>query len=457
MALQTTVNQFGSMPFSRNLVANLLVKPDRQSAIRDLSGGFNDLPQLIDINTAPRQIVGQDGKYEFAVIGVSAIVAQVASATLVGTSLVINFTDPNYDNFRLKEVVSDGTALMPQGKVTSHAAGTITITPAEVGLVFNPAIHFVAGSYVTVLYNAQANRGSTGMETQYEYPTWIENQTGVMRENLKMFRNDWMNTWVEQAGDYWYFPQQMYMLKRWTLAKTNRYIWDKFGTIGGDNHFRGIKEAIQSPVIGGFYQAMTSVMTQADFENFINRVAENSADPKQKLQLYVGRGKLAEIQAFTTPLIIPSGKRNTFGGETVKGLDVYDYSINGIECELLIAPKFNDKTRFPGQSAIPGSGAFSRQQYTMIALDFGTYKTQNGGEAPALESTCFDPMGRTTEHMYYTPGVAMEGVLPNGGSPLTQGDFALAVSQSDATEIGIYQNFGVNCVATHMGMMERVI
>ena len=199
MALQT-LNQLSTLPFENNLVLNMLTKEDKSSFVYDLSEGYNTLDFIVSRVSEARKTAGKDGKFSKPIMGVSVVQAEIASTYTNGNLLRINFVDGSYDKFRVTEVVSDGTALNTQGRVVNKGAGFIELEVSAGTTTWNTAIHFLAGKYATVYYNSQPNRGSGGLASLYEYPTYVDNWTAIMRDNVELYRRDMEETWVEFQG-----------------------------------------------------------------------------------------------------------------------------------------------------------------------------------------------------------------------------------------------------------------
>jgi len=449
-----TQNQISTLPFENNITLNGLNKPDRSKLVFDLSGGWNVLDYIVTRNAPARQISGMNGVFQKPIMGVSVVQAIVASTTLNGTTLRVYFTDPTYDNFRLTEVVGDGTSANNQGKVIGHGAGWIDLEVAPPLTAWNTSLQFLAGSYCTQLYNAQLNRGSNSMESRYEYPVYVTNQTAISRGNVELYRRDNFETWVEFEGDYWDFAQSDVMMEQFARDQEYKGLFSSYGTSpsGDTNYSMGLKASIKDPARGGIYTASPSLMTETSFATWINSIANRRNARMTTLTFLVGRGFLSRIQGFTRDFIKYSGRNNTFGGENVKGLDVYTYTYNGVECNFIMAPILNDPYRFPTMSTITGAstGGYTLMSYTAICLDTDMYPAKGGGMLPASEKVYF---GDKEMVMYYTPGVGMSSLKGSTGV-LSSGDLALAVRGNDSVTVGIYSDSAYDFMSYRSGWFE---
>jgi len=454
-----TLNQISNLPFENNLILNGLSKEDKSSVVFDFSGGYNVVDLIVSKVASSRRVVGKDGVFSKPIMGISVVQAQVASSAAAGALWRVNFVDPTYDKFRLTEVVTDGTANDTMGRVVNKGPGFIELEIAPNGSGASTwagiTTPFAAGTFATAMWNSQVNRGSTNMESLYEYPQYVTNQTSIMRENVELYRRDASQTWVEFQGDFWYSAQDMIMMQRIARAMEYRALFSYFGQTAGAggqvNYSMGLKASIKDPNRGGVYKPLANLMTQADFESFINDIADRQNAAEVEINMLVGRGFLKAVQGFTSQYIQYAGQANTFGGASVKGLDVRQYNINGVAVNLIHAPILNDRTRFPQVSGIAGSANFTRMQYTGIVLDINSYDAVGGGSLPAMEKVYF---GDQEMVYYYVPGIIGSNLRGGSGEMLQSGNFTLAVNHNDAVTTGFYTDCAYDFMSNRMGWME---
>lgn len=456
-----TLNQLSQLDFANNLILNQLNMDDKSALVYDYSNGYNVIDFLVTRNAPARRIDGLNGIFQKPIMGVSQVIAQVASTVLVTSiKLRVNFTDTTYDLFRLRQTVSDGTANNWQGRVIEHGAGYIILEPVPPITSWNTALHFVAGTYATELFNSSENRGSIGTESLYEQPQYVQNQTSVTRESVEIFRRDMFKTWVTFKGDYWASAQDTLTMQRFARELEFKSIWSRFGTIanspvgGTVNYSMGLKDAILDGKRGGIYRGLTSAMGQSSFEEFIGTTADRQSAAHVDLTLVVGRGALRQVQSFTSPFIQFGGKENTFGGDTVKGLDVYKYNVNGINCNLIMAPVFNDRDRFPQPTTVAGLGANTRMQYTMVALDMSNYEAVGGGSLPAMEKCYFGEQEVVYEFMRGV-GIGKSFVAATAG--MNAGTMGGPVTDRDSISFQAYSDCAYDFMANRMGWLEVIV
>lgn len=451
----TTPNQLSNVDFANNLVLNGINSPDKTKLVYDLSNGYNLLEMLMYLKgRQSRQVTGKDGVISKPVMGVSRVIAQVASNAAVGSNLQVNFVDTTYDLFRLGETVFDSSASQNMGRVVSKGLGFIVLEPHPSVGTWVTGSHFTAGMYAFGGFNSSGDRLSGGTTSIYETPFYVDDRTAIIRESISIARRDMFQTYVNFAGDFWWSGQDELAIRRFARQKTWRKYFSKEGVLnsayqGTTSYTGGMKWAIQDPVRGGVYRPLTSPMTQADFENFIADISDRQASASTRHTILMGRGALRQIQGFTSPLIIPSGQHNTFGGSSVKGLDVRSYSIAGIEVDFILDPVLNDKFSFPAASTISGITYGTRMQHTMIAVDLSDYEAVGGGMLPAIEDIHFGD--EQTIYGYEAGLIGNNKSMPS--NVLTSGRI-FATNDKDAVTLHIYEDSGCSIIANRMGWME---
>lgn len=453
-----TPNQISNLAFENNLVLNSLNMDDKTAMVYDLSNGYNTLDTLMSMMNKGKstQVEGLDGKIEKPLYGRSRVISQIASNSASGTNLIVNFNDPTYNLFRVGDTVMDSSANNIQGRVISSAPGTITLQLApNTGISsWNTSTHFIAGMYAKALFDSSVNRGSTGRRTLYEFPAYDYNYTSVTRETVEIFRADMAKTWVKYQGKYWWSAQDEIAVQRMARSCEYKYWFSNRGQVqdangaGTVNYNGGLKWAIKDALRGGIYRPLTNVMGQGDFENFLMDVGNRQTNPNVKLTLLVGRGALATIQRFTAPYVQFAGTTNTFGGSSVQGLNVMQYTFGGVAVDLIQAPIFNDTDFFPETSTISGVTG-TRMSNTIVAIDASQYEVLGGGTRPAMEKIYFG----NEEYIYgYIPGLI--GNAGTAKSNVFQSGNIMAANDRDAVTLEIYTNSGIDVIANKMGWME---
>src|ERR1017187_1078818 len=113
------------------------------------------------------------------------------------------------------------------------------------------------------------------MESLYEDPVYVKNQTSIIRETVRINRRDMVKTWVEFENGYWWSAQDYITAQRFANMLEYKALLGEFGQttnslVGGTvNYSMGLRAAIRDPERGGVYQPLSSAMGQGDFESWI--------------------------------------------------------------------------------------------------------------------------------------------------------------------------------------------
>ena len=447
-----TANQLSTQDFRQNLILNSLTKPDLAKEVYDFSGGYNVIDWYVTKGKTGRRIYGDDGEFQKPIRGRGAVSALIASTpVLVGNDLLVTFTDPNYDKFRVGFVVSDGSSGNFQGRVKQVNPGSILIEIAPPVTAFDPALHFVAGRYATEMFNASVNRGSDVPASLFNNPTYVKNHTSITREGLTMYRRDFMQTWVESYGDYWGMQQERDLLQRYAFELEYKALFGEYGQRnsfdGIVNYSMGLKAAIKDGQRGGITRTWTNLPTVAQFLSFISDISDRNTNRNNEIDLFVGRGMLNVLQSYNTQQIVNTGIRNTVGGDTVSGFDSYQYAISGIKTNFIMLPLFNDEDRYPAASVIPGAN-YRRQQYTMIALNRGEYTSVDGKKLPMAEKVYFGDKEVAYGIVQGITGTFGVGDMKNSGSVVN------AANGKDGVTFGLYSDCAYDFMGYGAGWAE---
>lgn len=413
-----TQNQIANYSFEDNFVANALDMPDKSGAIYDLTGGYNVIDYLVTRNAPATRTYGLEGLFQKPIIGSFQIVQPVDHSLVLGNgNLRVFFVDTTFPpdkGFRVQEVIGDGTSSNIQGLIVNVQVGYVDVENINPSIAaWDATLHFTNGTVATYLFPAAPNRGSQSMVSRFEYPKYVNNQTSILHDSLMMYRRDFSQSWIKDMGDgIWGLQQEPMFVKRLAKALEFRALLGKKTTlanssIGGATNFSmGMKDAVRDPERGGIYQSWTSRPNQAQLEAWLGRIADRQNTAKTTISIGLGRGALGFFQSITSDYVKYSGKNNTFGGSEVKGIDVYQYNVNGYAVELAMLPFLNDPQQWIKVSGVSGCQAGSQMSYTMIAFDFGTYDAITGESLPSIEKVYFGDQ----EFIYgYVPGLIGNG------------------------------------------------
>jgi hypothetical protein len=398
-------NQINRLDFRQNIQLAGLSQNNVPQAIYDISGGYPSILWLASVLTMENQMAFQtdgnpakistpfnstDWKYYTTTMDAGYVIAQVAQRNAVTVNgvagLQLIFTDNTYNAFRPSNVVMSGTNYAAtKGFVVNAVPGQITIIPFE-GAAFAGG-DFAIGSNTKFLYNSGAVVGSRGVENLVQVPRQDFNYISTIRESWSWsMQNQYVNSQISQDGT-WQNQGFTQTLRRF-LAQievagltSNR----SASTINGQEHttMGGLDWAVRNR--DGVYLGLTSQLTRATFERFLNDIRDRKAyTTSRRRMLYVGRAAYQRIAALYNDFVLQSGVLNTFGGEEVTGVNIKRVGIGGEEYDLVIGEWLNDGEFWPELSIVnPGTRIRSNDIYL---LDLDPIPSATGvGSLPAIE------------------------------------------------------------------------
>ena len=416
-----------------NIFTGGLNMDDKDKVVLDKTGNYGMFPWLASlIDAKPKEAVnrpedrvhGWYGVFYKPIITNDAITGVVSVAPTVNNQnqLVVTFTDNTLNIFRVSDTVTDGTLAQNMGTVVSATAGQIVLQVAPVTggapIVWNTSTMFQPGAIVTALFGSSGLGDSQPRENLNQTPIYIKYNTAVARDNqsIQTFLDTgqtWMDAPVQGIKDtkLWFYMYQMQMKKRILKQEDFRAYFSKQGQItnsaipgGMINYSRGWRDSVMaSDGSGGIYRPITSALTQPVLEEFLNAIADRRANGSNTpLTLLMGRGALRQIQNFIAPFVQYPGLENTFGGKSVKGIDVKRFSVAGIDCEFIMPPFLNNPYDLSTPSSTNANFRLLQNTIMAINLDASPRSYVSMNPTPFIEKRYYGPV---CDCDYIRPGV----------------------------------------------------
>jgi hypothetical protein len=442
-----------------NLTVRSLSDRNDFKNVYDLSGGYNKFGMIVNILNMPfgggKQF--DTDKYEKSVMGRGHVIAQIASNSTVGATLVLTLqpqgTPPApVDTFRVGDVVVAADHGI-SGKVISTVPGSITLESTE-STITAMASAFAGSAYVKVLGDSSPNMYSDGKSPLYEFPELIYNYSAIKRDTYLASRRENIKSRIYYKDKFWGDAQLDLMVQRFLRQMEKQMLFSNLAQfnsqVGGLSDLNG---GVRWSIInrGGEYLPLASAITEAQFDNFLANVWSRKASRSTPLTLFMGRGMMQHIQRnFTQGYIENAGSMNTFGGSEVKGVDVRTYSIAGVDVGFVELPVLNDTEFFPELTTVSGLSNPYRQQHTCFALDLDPIEVKGGGLAPAIEKIYRGP---AEFYCGYIKGMADAGV------PTAENfaDYSVdIVSSVDAHRCDVMADNGIDMIGKFSGLIELV-
>ncbi len=412
-----------------NFIAKTLNERNPFSKVYDISGGYNKFTQFTSTLNPGGSKQVDSVKYEKSKRGNLAVVAQIQSNSLVGTSLVIVFSDPNYNFFRIGDTVADSNNVL--GNVTAVSPGTITISPITV--TFVAATHYIANMFAKVFFNTSLTRNSVGVTSLYNTPDLDYNLTGNTRDTTYLARKDFISTYVKVNGNYWWSAQQMEMVSRMAQATERKFIFSERADVGDKTYNGGLIWAIKNR--GGEYVSSTAAITQPVLQGLIQGIKTRNPGTTE-VTMFAGAGAISAFQGFLTPLIQFVGINSTFGMGTHSGLNVMMYNWMGVKLNLVPLDLFNDPKLFQEISTITGT---PKQGNAFFLIDASPIPAVDGGTLPAIERFHFG-----NQEMLSTYQSGMIGTTGGNASSATQMGYNMSSNDLDGVTYNVESDNGID-------------
>lgn len=446
MAQKTVVS---GLSLYNNLLVRGLNAPEWQKTIIASDFGFNKIQTLTNIMNKNQSEGISDFKVNVPYVGSTSIANTVNGASVIaGTNLVVTFTQPD-NRFRVNDQVMDSNYV--KGRVISTTANSITIEPVSVA-AWNAATNFTNGMNVSDLGDVSGLGTTTGKTSLTVAPDTDFAVLRKTRDSYDQNIRDRVKTYVQYdpSGKYWWSSQQEFLLKRFARSQELAIVFDDRveNSVSDFNTTGGIRwSAVNN---GGTYMPLSSEITEADLQNFMEQFLNNFAAAQKKVIFYCGRRALMTMQNFLKANVITAGTNNVFGGASVKGYDLYMYKIAGLEVTLEYYPLFDDPLFSNQISSITGAPKMSS---TIMAVDVTPADSGNGmGSVPVIKQYYHEGVG--SEVLYkYIPGMIGSGydskTIAMGGA-----DFSLAANDLDACSWQMESVNGVYVIPQKVGWIE---
>lgn len=436
-----------SINFSQSVYANNFNKPNSYKYVYDVTGNYNVWTTIVAAWNQKMTEAGEDGiyltgnnQYTFTTKDTDWVVESITGNLLVGTNLQVTYSGTN-NFFRTGQTVTDDSFGGVQGQVISHGVGVVVLAPVNVAFV--AATMFTSGMSIREFSFAAAFTASQGGDTLFKFPAPDYDYAQTFRGTCSMAASDAQWTYIEYQGKAWYADQINEAIKQTEIERERQFILgsrNTFNGVGGTSYTTtSLKWAAQNR--GGQYVPISSGLTFAQFNQILYnqqiKRAGNSGDEDNII--LCGTAFLSYFQQnFVNQFVQYSGNRNTFGGETVKGLNVVSYSIMNKNYKLVVLPMFDDPNWSNVATSIPGYIG-SRLSNSFFVIDPTMLQTYGGGiTRPPVQEIYWGQRGMNAKVI---SGMVGTDLTMSNGMP-SQGQFQNTSSSVDGMQIEVMQKCG---------------
>ncbi len=368
-----------------SMLARNLQTPSPMDIIADTSGMYNDpLFYLIAKLNKGKSKAWNYPKYEKALMGNRSILATITSVAASGNNLIVTYTPPvaGVDPFRKNWIVLD--ANLTQGRVISHQVGQVTIEPN--GTALSASTDFQAATFIKNGWNASTNRESTRTEDLTYMPTDQYNLAAVSRNTKYIDLEDQINSRPKIYGKNIWYGQERWGIQDWVKQLSLSYLISNRNEINGWDGARNSNGGIFWSIAqrGGLVDPGNAPFTISDLRDYIFHMRNKDATPKLNLALFGGSAVIAELQQNIGDDIKYSGSQNTFGGGTVKGINVSMYEYLDCSISFLPMPEFNNPQGVFADPCSYNPGTTVGQNSALL-INTNEIPDADGGMIPVIE------------------------------------------------------------------------
>lgn len=421
-------------PIAASLYANLQNLPEKEKFVYDASEGYSTLSYLADWMSKNSGGAKKINEYRWSTFkrantGVSTMIT--AAPVAAGTNLVVTITPSatmTTDLFRTDWIVKDVNNV--QGRVVSRTANTITLSPHSV-TTWNTATHFQPTvSNISVLFNASRLSRSVGTETMYNNPTEDFGVIGVTRDSGTLAWTDQIQSYpYYEKNGFWWTGWDTEVVKRFARERENKILYSarverKNSATGEYSTTGGLDWTIKNN--GGTLFPLNAPLTQTDLNDAITTMLRKQANTNhRRLVGFMGAHSFDNIQSnITNQYVLQAGDRNTFGGQTVMGIDTKTYSFNNTTIDFVHLPIMDDEVINGEISTITGTPRESNSIYLM-----------DTSPLPAINDQGFLPMIERKYHKQeftagYLHGIGAESDIMHVGEAIQNTNMVTDVAGS---------------------------
>lgn len=400
----TTPSSFypGSAPIGQMFTDVLIAQRSVEKYVVKTYPHFNLYNKIIDALGGQPALSHQGNRlFEMYHKGNTYPAASIARRTVSGAYLILEWDDVNFMSLipgnAVESVDTDVLGLVVEtqpgwakiGFYYSSVTGTTAFTSSD----------FPAGSTVSDRGDVSNIQSSGSKQRIVRRPYRNLNIVDLVRVTSELGFDE-MNqlTYVTNMNGQPYYAMNQ-VLEDMEYASMIKYVRTTEGVFKNDPKYPmggGFKWQISAQ--GGTMYPLSAAVTESDFKNLITRMILNGGTIGSELLMVAGTSFLSYFQSFMAQYIVTAGDTNTFGGASVKGIDITNYYYMGKHIRIICDPTRDNPNVFKNEtsSVLPGTLLSSHSAYV---FDTSKVQTESGLE-PFIKKYYFGPQGAD---MWMTP------------------------------------------------------
>lgn len=291
------------------------------------------------------------GLFHTAIMKNQTVRETIATSTQSGSNLIITFSNPTYDKFRVHHKVTDSSE--NEAIVVASAPGTITIAPLNNPTTLTAGTHFAENSTIWDRGKLAGLYNSTGTTSIYYENDVQEDYTELTRNSQGISAMEKTHKYAAYVNGetviYGYKKAEMDAVNDFIFNCVYKYFFSKGGTNiqtleGFTNKTYGVRNRL---IDAGNYLATSSEPTRQQFEQALMSAADAVPSYQQNMMILPGR-EFARLMSewYPAQMAYAGGQRD---GNTVSvSLDLREIHVAGISAKVAMDFNIlNDTERLP--------------------------------------------------------------------------------------------------------------
>jgi hypothetical protein len=465
MSTTNAVYTKGSLAKELNLLG--LVRNQVVDGIVEEGQAEYAITKIIEESNAKYEAAGTGNKIlpiykdEVAYTGDPTIQSQVQSVVALGGGVIrINFSDPNYQGFRNDDRI-DTKFNGNQAKVVEAGNGFIKVSQAE-GFTAPVVGDFAAGKVVIQRTRAINARGTLAPQGVYQLPQTWENYCSIIDDGGQESLFDSLNqTVISQAGDYISIAPIKQALGRFFRNMSMNYFTSrKVNPATNGMNFSATSGIIEQIKDGGTYVPLNSVVTKAEFENYVAQwFLSNPHNNNSNRVIKTGRIGMAQIgEWYKDYMKFDYNVAISFTDGSVNGLNATKIFIAGFGFVQVMHDMLQDMNLMGERSSISGYAGMPKTSGDFYFFDFSPVRMQTtGATAPALQKIYLKNKYFFAFNQGLKPTESLASAM-TGGTALTMDSLELTSTTADFNSFRIYSICGINVMnrSAHVYLENKV-
>jgi len=368
-------------------------------------------PQLNPVTAITTQVSGSpeiSHQYNFIryKMGNPNTAEPVLSVTLVTGSkfATLTWANPNNQPFRVNDVIQDDITNTKAIVISNQNPGSVFVEfqSARNNATIFTSSDFAAGHFARYVGTYTDPTKNIGRATRNWTPTpttWTIQEFADTCELTKAEMNNWTyldtvnnaqgKPYMMRAKVHTWMQQLKVQLERMVVGN-NLALGNSLNGVGCEA--AGLEYQIQAG--NGYYNSLSSLPTESDYQNLIEYMIDVNGSNSKEITFFAGSRAMGNFQAVTgAKYVLYPGVENTFGGQSVKGLEVKTYDYMGVTIRWVSYDLYNDRSWSASSSTIAGMNGKAMGQGSILALNTAKSFTTEGGYEPFCKRHAYGGAG----------------------------------------------------------------